>query len=983
MDQITFCPNDRGDITYPMATYDYDCNASNGYEKPDFCSVLSPPPAGYGYVTDVTGNYIIGQDGEYITADDRKLLGAWLWNNGFSTNALRLEQSDAHGTVRELQPGRAILLNGTTQYLTGPTAATPSAWSAACWVYPLEVGTQNAVFSTRSGANGWYIGVDTSNQMFVYAGTGGANSGATHFVTSTWQHFAYTYDGTTIRFYKNGALVSSSAYAPAHGSGSVQMKLGWDSEAANYYNARLSAAYWAPGQVLTAAQVLSLYGHSYVAISNAAGFFWKLDQPNSALQQDSSGNGNHSTITNWATTAHYAGVDVPKSWQNDVGFSTDTGTNLIADPLTFNGFVWRMTRTADAEYEPQTNTLAADKFLEKAESGQHYVSSEEFIVTRTTYDIYTSSLNFKPIGRTEFSLEIGDYNLDAARFKIDTTAGTIDSGNSLGSPTKICGSSITNLGGGWFNVKASVNFSATAPQIVYFALAPWNAGAQSYLGDVTKGFYATNTKFSKSGLNTPRNEATPANDVIGNALSVTGRCPARPRLINSHCLTLNGTNQYVTVGTGTWSTDGTQAMTVEGWFKTTDTGTQYAVCNMVGSGIYPGWIFTFEDGQPQLYLINTLNSNDLRVRCSSPFNDGNWHYHKITYDGSKTPGGIAFFVDGVRQTSTTLNNTLTGSTTAAAANACIGSLDETVSLTYNGSIAYLKLTIGATIWEYTMAEGSGDAIYEVRGGTRHLVVNTGTNWAVLQNAVHSNITRGIRTGVNLLKYSEQLNVSATWVNPFGSVTANAGNDPNGAATADQINTVNGYVRQQIVFTNGTQYTISCYAKAVGAAASIRLGTMTVVDASISQSTVALVANTWTRVSLTFTAGLTDDGVFYQLAAGPATALQVWGTQLETGATASTYYATDAANGLVKIPRKTGTLFAANGLLLTHKQLESYGKSHNLCETLIDFTAGVPTAPLFAGQTITDLDDYYPGRAIATLGRQVITNGEHRYSLYKP
>jgi len=71
---------------------------------------------------------------------------------------------------------------------------------------------------------------------------------------------------------------------------------------------------------------------------------YKMDDANSALTFDSSGNWNHGTKTNiTANTFHYEGSDVPYSFQNEVGytsglaFDTDGGGINYADELTWIG----------------------------------------------------------------------------------------------------------------------------------------------------------------------------------------------------------------------------------------------------------------------------------------------------------------------------------------------------------------------------------------------------------------------------------------------------------------------------------------------------------------------------------------------------------------------------------------------------------------------------------------------------------------------
>ena len=163
--------------------------------------------------------------------------------------------------------------------------------------------------------------------------------------------------------------------------------------------------------------------------------------------------------------------------------------------------------------------------------------------------------------------------------------------------------------------------------------------------------------------------------------------------------------------------------------------------------------------------------------------------------------------------------------------------------------------------------------------------------------------------VNLLTYSEQFD-NAAWTKTQATVTANATTAPDGNTTADKLvedSTSNFHTINQAAGTIGVVQTYSFYAKAAGRswiAVQIGnalnayfdvtngvLGTVTSGAASISS-----VGNGWYRCTVTTTrAGNNNNLILLASANGTATYLgngssgvYLWGAQLETGSTATTY-----------------------------------------------------------------------------------------------
>lgn len=96
------------------------------------------------------------------------------------------------------------------------------------------------------------------------------------------------------------------------------------------------------------------------------------------------------------------------------------------------------------------------------------------------------------------------------------------------------------------------------------------------------------------------------------------------------------------------------------WFKTTASGTTHFVSKQIGGGgANPGYRLSINDGNIEVELRNAGNNRIMVTDNVGGFNDNNWHFLVITYDGLLAASGINIYIDDVLLAKTINNDTLT------------------------------------------------------------------------------------------------------------------------------------------------------------------------------------------------------------------------------------------------------------------------------------------------------------------------------------
>jgi hypothetical protein len=198
---------------------------------------------------------------------------------------------------------------------------------------------------------------------------------------------------------------------------------------------------------------------------------------------------------------------------------------------------------------------------------------------------------------------------------------------------------------------ASITNVGTTPASLYSYTQDYESGGQPASATfdnftITNGERATDTTNVNPGA-------------IYGATQTTGKTGF------GNALNFNGTSDYVQIANeSNFDFDRTNAFSAGTWVKTDSSSVQRLLSKMTNASPYTGYEFLIdENGGIVTYLVNDYATGNYihEKTTQTGFNDDNWHYVSISYDGSSGADGLNIYVDGVEKTTTIYKDSLTGS----------------------------------------------------------------------------------------------------------------------------------------------------------------------------------------------------------------------------------------------------------------------------------------------------------------------------------
>lgn len=204
-----------------------------------------------------------------------------------------------------------VALSGATSQLVGGTGI-----SMSCWIY-----TSHAVsgypdfdgicgFRNESSADFYMLQLSSTNLEARFRNSSGINYDIvyTGFQLNIWQHFVLTYDGSSLKLYKNGSLVSSVSASGSINSSSETFfvgKLPFQSTSFQCSGKIDDVTLW--NKALSLSEIQSLYTCGIPQPTNNLKLHYAFDQgiasgSNSGLTSavNSAGTGNNATLYNFS-----------------------------------------------------------------------------------------------------------------------------------------------------------------------------------------------------------------------------------------------------------------------------------------------------------------------------------------------------------------------------------------------------------------------------------------------------------------------------------------------------------------------------------------------------------------------------------------------------------------------------------------------------------------------------------------------------------
>jgi len=229
------------------------------------------------------------------------------------------------------------------------------AFSMSAWVYPqANPSAHSGIMGFRNNTDADFYLLQLQNSNNVEARFRGSNGMGYDIVATNlldfnqWQHLAFTYDGSYIRLYKDGALVDSSAATGIIGQNTLPLQLGkldWGTTGF-YMTGRLDEIrLWdvALSQTEINSWMCTPIDLTHPNYNNLMGY-WRLNDGQGTIAVDQTANGNNGTLmggTQWQiSTTCFGNVTPQLTYVPDDNFENYLEANGMGDGIALNDFVF-------------------------------------------------------------------------------------------------------------------------------------------------------------------------------------------------------------------------------------------------------------------------------------------------------------------------------------------------------------------------------------------------------------------------------------------------------------------------------------------------------------------------------------------------------------------------------------------------------------------------------------------------------------------
>jgi hypothetical protein len=205
---------------------------------------------------------------EFDPNNDPALLGWWAFEEGTGTTVADLSGNGNDGTLTngpqwvEGYFGGGLQFDGSDDYVDTGNAEDLAQWTICCWVKgaaaPASTSPTGPVHREANYQINWNHSTDSFRNAAAL-NVGGTWYSASHGTLEgdTWYHLAATYDGTSLRAYTNGALITTTSCPGTPNAETNTLKFARHAASAQYCAVTLDDVR-VYTRALTAAEVKSL-----------------------------------------------------------------------------------------------------------------------------------------------------------------------------------------------------------------------------------------------------------------------------------------------------------------------------------------------------------------------------------------------------------------------------------------------------------------------------------------------------------------------------------------------------------------------------------------------------------------------------------------------------------------------------------------------------------------------------------------------------